>query len=537
MRREVWIPAFAGMTNGYVNRFMVLAFMVLLATPLPASPAAVAQGEPEPPGKATYDRWCAGCHGETGQGDGFAAPWMLPRPRDFTQALYQIRTTASGGLPTDADILRIIDEGMPGTAMPGWRDRLSSAERAALVEYVKSFSRFFEGAAPPETLEFGRAPRATAERLADGRAIYDSIECWRCHGQQGRADGTSSPTLRDDADLPIRAADLTMNWRFNGGGRVEDIYRRMRTGLDGTPMPSQSDLLTAGVVTDDELWSLALYVRSLSPEEPPPVREVFTAALAEGELPTSPGDSIWAEVERFFVPLVGQIIVRPRWFAPTVNGVWVQALHNHQELALRLAWSDPSRSPDPAWDEWQAAVLQTMEPREGDSIQVAPRPDALTVQFPRRVPTGMERPYFLMGTAQEPVYLWSWRSDQEGAVEALGRGLGSTEPLGPSESPVTASAEFADGEWSVLFRRSLAAADSANRIPFPIGEAVPVAFFAWDGSNTEEGRRGAISTWYFLYLEPATPPTVFVAPLVALLLTAGFGVLMVSRAQRRERQP
>ena len=47
--------------------------------------------------------------------------YMLPRPRDFTKGVYQIRTTASGELPTDADIRRVIDDGMPGTAMPEWK--------------------------------------------------------------------------------------------------------------------------------------------------------------------------------------------------------------------------------------------------------------------------------------------------------------------------------------------------------------------------------------------------------------------------------
>ena len=80
-------------------------------------------------GRVTYDRWCAGCHGVDGTGNGPGAEYMLPRPRDFTQALYQIRTTGSGELPTDDDILDIIDRGMPGTTMPGWEELLSDDER------------------------------------------------------------------------------------------------------------------------------------------------------------------------------------------------------------------------------------------------------------------------------------------------------------------------------------------------------------------------------------------------------------------------
>ena len=95
---------------------MVVAALVLLSAPL-----LVAQDAEQ--GKVVYDTWCAGCHGETGEGDGEAAAFMLPRPRDFTRAVYQIRTTASGELPSDDDLRRVIDDGMPGSTMPGWSGR------------------------------------------------------------------------------------------------------------------------------------------------------------------------------------------------------------------------------------------------------------------------------------------------------------------------------------------------------------------------------------------------------------------------------
>src|SRR5258708_30081566 len=91
-------------------------------------------------------------------------------------------------------------------------------------------------------------------------------------GDEGRGDGPSAPTLKDDADFPIFAADLHQNWRFRGGGSGEDIYRRLRTGLDGTPMPSFADLIDQKFLTDEEPWRLAPYLRSLSPPTLPQVR-------------------------------------------------------------------------------------------------------------------------------------------------------------------------------------------------------------------------------------------------------------------------
>jgi DMSO reductase family type II enzyme heme b subunit len=491
-------------------------------------------------GKVVYDRWCASCHGVDGSGDGFAAGYMLPRPRDFTRGVYQIRTTPNGQLPTDADLRRVIDDGMPGTAMPGWKGTLTQADRAAVVDYIKTFSHFFEQDPAPEPLRIGRAPRASAADIEEGREVYQNIECWKCHGQAGRGDGESAPTQTDDEGFPIRPADLTEPWRFNGGSTVADIYRTLRTGLDGTPMPSFDDLIDSGFITDEQLWHLAHYVRSLGPERLPRVREVVRAELRD-DLPAGPRDETWDDVERYYVPLVGQVIARGRWFAPSVDGVWVQALHDGRDLALRLTWSDPSRSPAPAWAGWRSAMLETMEPKESP-LPEGDLPDAIAVQFPRTIPTGMERPYFLMGNVREPVYLWRWQSDTGAVTEHSARGIDRIEPLDVTHDAVAGDAHHEHGQWQLMLRRALvvsAADDGAagDRIDFTPAQAIPFALFAWDGDNGETGTRGAISTWYFVYLDEPAARTVFAAPIFAVLLTAGLGLLAVRRAQRREHAP
>src|SRR6185503_14598450 len=98
---------------------------LLAAGLLVALPATRLDAQDVQRGKVVYEKWCMGCHGETGAGDGPGAKFMLPPPRDFTGAKYQIRTTASGELPSDADIERIVADGMPGTAMPEWATKLS----------------------------------------------------------------------------------------------------------------------------------------------------------------------------------------------------------------------------------------------------------------------------------------------------------------------------------------------------------------------------------------------------------------------------
>jgi mono/diheme cytochrome c family protein len=455
---------------------------------------------------------------------------MLPRPRDFTRGDYQIRTTASGDLPTDADIRRMVDEGMPGTAMPGWESQLSDGERRDVVAYIKTFSRFFEGASPTP-MEFGRAPGVTEEGLAEGRHVFEELECFKCHGEEGRGNGQSAPTLTDDWDFPIRTADLTEPWNFTGGSTVEQIYRRVRTGLNGTPMPSYSDALDAGIVTDEQLWRLAQYVRSLGPEQSSPrVREVVRAELIEGAVPAGVVDSLWDDAERFYIPLVGQIILKPRWFAPTVDGVWVQAMHNGEDLAVRISWHDPSRSPDPAWQEWTDGVTATMTDADG-AIPTTQGPDRVIIQFPMRLSAGMERPYFLAGSTRRPVYLWRWSSDPEKVEEGSATGVGTFTPLRQG-SNLSQSARFDNGAWQVQFTRALTPSDTMALTLVP-GRAIPMAFYAADGSNGEDGTRGAVSAWYHIYLDVPTPTTAYLAPLVAMVLTAALGVVVIVRAQQR----
>jgi len=484
-------------------------------------------------GKTVYVKWCAGCHGDNGAGDGAGARHMIPPPRDFTVGLYQIRSTPSGQLPTDGDLLRSIDEGLPGTAMPGWKSRLSDRQRRDVLAYIKTFSTFFADTTQrPQAIKFGSPPSggSGADALRVGRQFYDSIGCRKCHGDLGRGDGPSAPTLKDDAGHPMFAANLHENWRFNGGGTVEDIYHRLRTGLDGTPMPSFSDLIENKFLTEEQLWRVAQYVRSLSPADAPVVRDVVHAPLTK-TLPHAPDDSAWTPVDVYWFPLVGQIVHKDRWFAPAVTGVWVKALHTADSIALRVVWDDRSQSPDSTWLGHIARVLNALQ-NDDSTLKPVLLPDELTVQFPVSIPSGMERPYFLMGSPSAPVYQWRWVStSRDTAVAGLARGIDRFDPI--PTAFVRTQAVYDHGQWRVVFTRALASPDTTSQLPFRTGRAIPVAFFASDGSNGEHGTRMAISTWYFLALDEPVPARVFISPVLAMVLTLGLGMLVVWRAQQK----
>src|SRR2546428_9120290 len=200
-------------------RFGFAVLLTLARFPFPVSRSLVAQDTTA--GKRVYVKWCAGCHGDAGAGDGPAASHMLPRPRDFTGAIYKIRTTASGQLPTDQDVLRSIDEGLPGTAMPAWKDRLSERERRDVLGYLKTFSAFFQDTSQHIVpLTFSKEPggATSAVALKVGQQFYDSIGCWKCHGKAGRGGGPPAPPPQSDPRGAALRPGPAQNRRGSGGG-------------------------------------------------------------------------------------------------------------------------------------------------------------------------------------------------------------------------------------------------------------------------------------------------------------------------------
>ena len=237
-------------------RFVVAILLISgVASAQTSSTAASASG------KAIYEQRCVQCHGADGRGGGAAAPALLPRPRDFAAAQYKLRTTETGSLPTDDDLIRTVTYGIPGTSMPGWQKFLSTADIAAVANYIKTFSPRF-AAERPQTIPAVAAsvPGApTTQTVAAGKAVYEKLRCAACHGTDGKGTGAIATDLKDDAGRPLPATNLTEPWTFRGGATPQDVYLRFRTGMNGTPMPSFVD-----AANEAELRNLAAYVLSLA---------------------------------------------------------------------------------------------------------------------------------------------------------------------------------------------------------------------------------------------------------------------------------
>src|ERR1700722_8897627 len=204
----------------------------------------------------TYRRYCVGCHGELGDGNGENAVWLDPKPRDFQLGIFKCRSTPTGTLPTDQDLYDTIARGLDRSNMPQW-NTFTKDERADLVAWIKHYSPRWQNEKPGAPIEIPPEPEVTPDRVKAGQEVFGRVQCWKCHGVQGMANGPSASTLTDDLGRPILAYNFTEGSRPKCVNTDRDIYRIFMTGLDGTPMPSFADN-----IKPDEAWDLVFYLRT-----------------------------------------------------------------------------------------------------------------------------------------------------------------------------------------------------------------------------------------------------------------------------------
>ena len=210
-------------------------------------------------GAMDYRRYCVVCHGVLGDGNGESAQWVDPKPRDFTLAIFKCRSTPTGTLPTDQDLFDTIARGLDRSNMPPW-NTFTAQERADLVAWIKHFSPRWQTEKPGTPIEIPPEPEVNADRVKAGQEVYNKVQCWKCHGAEGKANGPSAPTLQDDLGRAILPYNFAEGGRFKCGSTDQDLYRIFMTGLDGTPMPSFADN-----IKPEEAWDLVFYLRTLQP--------------------------------------------------------------------------------------------------------------------------------------------------------------------------------------------------------------------------------------------------------------------------------
>lgn len=225
--------------------------------------------------KMDYRRYCAGCHGDLGDGNGENALWIDPKPRDFTIATFKCRSTPTGTLPTDEDLYNTIGRGVTNSNMPVW-NTFTEQQRADLVAYIKTFSARWEKEKAGEAIKIPAEPPVTIASISHGKALFTKMECWKCHGPEGKGDGPSAATLTDSKDQPIRPYNFASGGddsRFKCGSENQDIYRIFMTGVDGTPMPSFADN-----IQPNDAWDLVHFLRTLQVHRKSKENDVLKAA-------------------------------------------------------------------------------------------------------------------------------------------------------------------------------------------------------------------------------------------------------------------
>jgi mono/diheme cytochrome c family protein len=189
-------------------------------------------------GPALYDRLCLACHGAKGDGQGPAAPWLWPRPRDLTTG--ELKWQDAGAA---------IRWGVPG-AMPAFGVALDDAQIDSLALVVRGLAG--KNASKPARARAVPAGTGDAER---GAKVWAEAGCTSCHGADGK--GATAAAPYDLTASPLRRPHAP-------GGEADALYRSIAWGVSGTAMPGFESALSS-----DDVWALVAYVMTMQPAAPP----------------------------------------------------------------------------------------------------------------------------------------------------------------------------------------------------------------------------------------------------------------------------
>src|SRR6266403_3353864 len=139
-------------------------------------------------GRQLYFRYCWGCHGFRGDGNGENGPYLNILPRNFVAATLKCRSTPTGTLPTDEDLHDSVGRGFTNSNMPGWIS-LTNQQRADMVAFIKTFSPRWKSDKPGDPIAVPAEPALSLQSIQHGKELFTKLECWKCHGPEGRGDG------------------------------------------------------------------------------------------------------------------------------------------------------------------------------------------------------------------------------------------------------------------------------------------------------------------------------------------------------------
>ena len=509
-------------------------------------------------GGELFAKYCTICHGDNGDGTGKFAYLMNPRPRDFTKGNFKLATTQNQ-IPTEDDLVRTISRGMPGSAMPPW-DHLPLADLQAMAAFVRQFhidgaKAMLQSWVDDGTMTPAELPLALADRTQPGAQLvvppepgFDEIRwfrgrrlylenCASCHG----VDGNPVPEeVKFDAEgYPVPPRSF-VNGIFKGGSDGHQLYARIWKGMKGTPMPASEDAYSG-----DEVWDVIHYTQSLAragAQERAQLRQgTFVASNARGPLPSGPTDRAWSQARPLYVGLT------PLWWVDDrIEGLKVQALHNDEELAIRLSWLDPtaderavrhdefrdgvaiqfSLSSDPPFymgdtsdhggvNIWYWKADRQKDIAGGYQDVDSAFPDRAVDMYPEQEApadraTSMSWPRATLAK-HDSQFVTAWGAgnlvadpNAETPVESLvARGPGTLAGMPPNVQMVQGKAVYERGVWSVQLQRRMVLDQGGKNGErrFAKGDYLPVSFAIWNGSAGDRDGKKNISIWQKLVIE------------------------------------
>ncbi len=488
-------------------------------------------------GQLTYDKECVACHGADGDGLGEAAYLLYPRPRDFTTGRFRLISTWDG-VPTDDDLFRTISRGMPGSAMPSWA-HLTEETRWGLVHYLKTFlERPIVIEEPTEPASFGNPgtgiiaippePEFTPEAEAQARELYGK-GCAPCHGDTGKGDGAQEQV--DSKGLPTRPRDLTLGV-YKGDPSPEQVYRRLVAGLPGSPMPQ------SGYLHGDDAWNLVHLIRSMSSDEQRAkveMKKFRVVATRVPVLPEHPDSGVWRSA-----PTVNLHLMPLWWRTERPEEVTVKAVHDGQQVAMLLNWSDTTQdttairpqdfrdaaaiqfalNEDPPFFAmgqlgdhvniwmWKSERQADLEPAYQDLEKVYP--NIGIDSYPNLLRSPLEQPMRNALTLEsDPRFVTAWGAGnivadptRNSAVEDLtAEGFGTLRARPAFDQTVSATGEYETGSYRVQFTRDLDTGKN-EAVRLRPGSRTSVGFAVWNGSAGDRDGKKSITIWQELYIEP-----------------------------------
>ena len=244
-------------------------------------------------GARVYRDHCLHCHGLPGDGRGPTAPWVQPHPRDFRQGIFKFTTSSQpAGVrkPLRRDLLQILRQGIEGTSMPSFA-LLDERELQAVTSYVIHLSlrgqaefevmadlltdngegdirssieeswrrnmRYWNEAelkplVVPDPPAYAPADLDQSLRRGYRQFLTGTAQCVKCHGDFGRANDYFF-----DAWGTINRPTRLTSGVYRGGGRPEDLYARIHSGINGSGMPAYDAL------PPSDLWDIVHFLRAL----------------------------------------------------------------------------------------------------------------------------------------------------------------------------------------------------------------------------------------------------------------------------------